>query len=155
MKTLVTYFSAESGRTAGVAEKLAAAIGADLFEIKPEKPYSAADLNYMKPISRCNREFMGKKDVPVAGKIENFADYEKVLIGFPIWYGCAPNVVNTFCSGYDWSGKKVAAFATSGGSGIGKTAQKLTPYVKGAEVVDARVVNNAGVEELKSWVEGL
>jgi hypothetical protein len=64
-------------------------------------------------------------------------------------------VVNTFCSGYDWSGKKVAAFATSGGSGIGKTAQKLTPYVKGAEVVDARVVNNVGVEELKSWAEGL
>ena len=89
------------------------------------------------------------------GKIENFAEYEKVLIGFPIWYGCAPNVVNTFCSGYDWSGKKVAAFATSGGSGIGKTAQKLAPYVKGAEVVDARVVNNAGVEELKSWAEGL
>ena len=155
MKTLVAYFSAESGRTAGVAEKLAAAIGADLFEIKPEKPYSAADLNYMNPISRCNREFLGKKDVPVAGKIENFADYKKVLIGFPIWYGCAPNVVNTFCSGYDWSGKKVAAFATSGGSGIGKTAQKLTPYVKGAEVVDARVVNNVGVEELKSWAEGL
>ena len=138
MKTLVAYFSAESGRTAGVAEKLAAAIGADLFEIKPEKPYS-----------------FGKKDVPVEGKIENFAEYEKVLIGFPIWYGCAPNVVNTFCSGYDWSGKKVAAFATSGGSGIGKTAQKLAPYVKGAEVVDARVVNNAGVEELKSWAEGL
>ena len=128
MKTLVAYFSAESGRTAGVAEKLA---------------------------SRCNREFFGKKDVPVVGKIENFAEYEKVLIGFPIWYGCAPNVVNTFCSGYDWSGKKVAAFATSGGSGIGKTAQKLAPYVKGAEVVDARVVNNAGVEELKSWAEGL
>ena len=126
MKTLVAYFSAESGRTAGVAEKLAAAIGA-----------------------------FGKKDVPVEGKIENFAEYEKVLIGFPIWYGCAPNVVNTFCSGYDWSGKKVAAFATSGGSGIGKTAQKLAPYVKGAEVVDARVVNNAGVEELKSWAEGL
>ena len=155
MKTLVAYFSAESGRTAGVAEKLAAAIGADLFEIKPEKPYSAADLNYMNPISRCNREFFEKKDVPVVGKIENFAEYEKVLIGFPIWYGCAPNVVNTFCSGYDWSGKKVAAFATSGGSGIGKTAQKLAPYVKGAEVVDARVVNNAGVEELKSWAEGL
>ena len=64
-------------------------------------------------------------------------------------------MVNTFCGGYDWSGKKVAAFATSGGSGIGKTAQKLAPYVKGAEVVDARVVNNAGVEELKSWAEGL
>ena len=155
MKTLVAYFSAESGRTAGVAEKLAAAIGADLFEIKPEKPYSAADLNYMNPLSRCNREFFGKKKVPVAGKVENFGDYELVLIGFPIWYGCAPNVVNTFCSGYDWSGKKVAAFATSGGSGIGKTAQKLEPYVEGAKIVDARVVNGAAVEDLKAWAEGL
>lgn len=155
MKTLVAYFSAESGRTAGVAEELAAAIGADLFEIKPEKPYSAADLNYMNPLSRCNREFFGKKKVPVAGKIENFGDYELVLVGFPIWYGCAPNVVNTFCSGYDWSGKKVAAFATSGGSGIGKTAQKLESYVEGAKIVDARVVNGAAAEDLKAWAEGL
>ena len=155
MKTLVAYFSAESGRTAGVAEKLAAAIGADLFEIKPEKPYSAADLNYMNPLSRCNREFVGKKKVSVAGKIENFGDYELVLVGFPIWYGCAPNVVNTFCSGYDWSGKKVAAFATSGGSGIGKTAQKLEPYVEGAKIVDARVVNGAATEDMKAWAEGL
>ena len=91
----------------------------------------------------------------MAGKIENFGDYELVLVGFPIWYGCAPNVVNTFCSGYDWSGKKVAAFATSGGSGIGKTAQKLEPYVEGAKIVDARVVNGAAAEDLKAWAEGL
>ena len=89
MKTLVAYFSAESGRTAGVAKKMAAAIGADLFEIRPVKPYSAADLNYMNPIARCNREFMGKKQVPVAGKVDHFDEYELVLIGFPIWYGCA------------------------------------------------------------------
>ena len=73
MKTLVAYFSAESGRTASLAEKMASAIGADLFEIKPEKPYSAADLNYMNPVSRCNREFFAKKQVPVSGKIQNFA----------------------------------------------------------------------------------
>ena len=151
MKTLVAYFSAESGRTAGVAEKLAAAIGADLFEIKPEKPYSAADLNYMNPISRCNREFFGKKDVPVEGKIENFAEYEKVLIGFPIWYGCAPNVVNSFCSGYDFTGKKVALFATSGGSGIGKTKEKLQPFVKGAGILDAILVSDG--DDLVSYAE--
>ena len=102
MKTLVAFFSAESGKTAGVAKNLASAIGAELFEIKPVKPYSAADLNYMNPISRCNREKIGKKDVPVEGKIENFEDCDTVLIGFPIWYGSAPNVVNTFCKEYDW-----------------------------------------------------
>ena len=89
------------------------------------------------------------------GRIRNFEEYELVLIGFPIWYGCAPNVVDTFCSGYDWSGKKVAAFATSGGSGIGKTAKKLQPYVNGAVIADAKLLNRAGTDELKAWVEGL
>ena len=155
MKSLVVFFSAESGRTASVAEKMAAAIGADLFEIKPVKPYTAADLNYMNPVARCNREFIAKKQVPVAERVENFEQYNLVLIGFPIWYGCAPLVVNTFCAGYDWTGKKVAAFATSGGSGIGKTAKKLTPYVKGSEIVDARLLNGAGPKEMKEWVENL
>ena len=153
MKTLVTYFSAESGRTAGVAKELADAIEADLFEIKPVKPYSSADLNYMNPIARCNREFMRKKKVPVEGKVGGFEEYELVLIGFPIWYGCAPIVVNTFCSGYDWSGKKVALFATSGGSGIGKTAARLQPYVEGAEIVDAQVNLPLDAGRLKEWAE--
>ena len=153
MKTLVVYFSAESGKTAGVAKNLASAIGAELFEIKPVNPYSAADLNYMNPLSRCNREKIGKKDVPVEGKIQDFEDYDTVLIGFPIWYGAAPNVVNTFCKGYDWSGKKVAAFATSGGSGIGKTAEKLKPYMKGVVSVDAKRVSSA--DEVKDWVKGI
>ena len=155
MKSLVVFFSAESGRTASTAKKMADAIGADLFEIKPVKPYTAADLNYMNPVARCNREFIAKKKVPVAGRIENFEQYDLVLIGFPIWYGCAPLVVNTFCAGYDWTGKKVAAFATSGGSGIGKTAKKLAPYVKGADLVDARLLNGAGPKEMKEWVESL
>lgn len=155
MKILVTYFSAESGRTAGIAKTLASAVGADLFEIKPQKPYSSAELNYMNPLSRCNREKIGKKDVPVAGKVENFEQYDMVLIGFPIWYGSAPNVVNTFCKGYEWSGKKVAAFATSGGSGIGKTAEKLKAYVKGADVVDAKLFQSANEDVLKKWVANL
>ena len=153
MKTLVAYFSAESGKTAGIAKNLASAIGAELFEIKPVNPYSAADLNYMNPLSRCNREKIGKKDVPVEGRIQNFEDYDTVLIGFPIWYGAAPNVVNTFCKEYDWSGKKVAAFATSGGSGIGKTAEKLKPYMKGAVSVEAKRVSTA--DEVKNWIEGI
>ncbi len=153
MKTLIIYFSAESGTTARVAKDAAQALGADLHEITPEKPYTAADLRYTNPLARCNREFMTKKDVPVAGKIENFADYDTVLIGFPIWYGCAPLVVNTFCKGYNWSGKKVAAFATSGGSGIGKTAEKLQPYLPGAEFIGAKLVHSGG--ELTDWARDL
>ena len=155
MKALVAYFSAESGRTANVAKSLAAEIGADLFEIKPEKPYTSSDLNYMNPLARCNREHITKKQVPVSGKVENFAEYDTVLIGFPIWYGCAPNVVNTFCKEYDFTGKKVAAFATSGGSGIGKTAEKLKPYVTGADVIDAKLMNDVDRDTLKRWVDGL
>ena len=144
MSTLVAYFSAEAGTTAKVAKDLAKKIGADLFEIKPETPYSKADLRYMNPLARCNREKFGNKDVPVAGRIENLSQYDTVYIGFPIWYGAAPNVVNTFCKGYDWKGITIHAFATSGGSGIGKTAEKLEPYVKGAVSVDARLVHSAG-----------
>ena len=149
-KILITYFSA-GGTTAKVARDLAASIDADLFEIKPQVPYSAADIKWTNPLARCNREKLGKKDVPVAGQVESFDQYDTVLIGFPIWYGCQPNVVNTFCKGYDWSGKKVYAFATSGGSGIGKTAEKLTPYVKGAVSVEARRVQSAG--EVESWLK--
>lgn len=155
MKALVAYFSAESGRTANAAKSLAAAIGADLFEIKPEKPYTSFDLNYMNPLARCNREHITKKQVPVSGRVENFAEYDTVLIGFPIWYGCAPNVVNTFCKEYDFTGKKVAAFATSGGSGIGKTAEKLKPHVSGADVIDAKLMNGVDRDTLKRWVDGL
>ena len=145
MKALIAYFSAE-GTTAKVARDLASKIDADLFEIRPEKPYSAADLKWTNPVARCNREKIGKKDVPVVGTIDSFAEYDTVYIGFPIWYGCAPNVVNTFCKGYDWTGKNIIAFATSGGSGIGKTAEKLQPYVKGAKSLEARLVHKA--EEL-------
>ena len=104
-------------------------------------------------LARCNREKFGGKEVPAAGTVENFGDYERVFIGFPIWYGCAPNVVNSFCAAYDWTGKKVAAFATSGGSGIGKTAEKLQPYVKGAAVADAKLCRNAS--ELTDWAKRL
>ena len=142
MSTLVTYFSAE-GTTARVAKEFAEKTGADIFEIVPEVPYTAADIRWTNPLARCNREQIGNKDVPVAGRVENFEQYDTVYIGFPIWYGAAPKVVNTFCKGYDWTGKNVHAFATSGGSGIGKTADKLKPYVNGAASVDAKLVYSA------------
>ena len=142
MKTLVAYFSIR-GTTAGIAKQLAEHLGADLFEIRPLQAYTDADIRYTNPLARCNKEKFGNKDVPVAGKIENFADYDEVFIGFPIWYGAAPNVINTFCKGYEWAGKRVYAFATSGGSGIGKTAEKLKPFVKGAVSVTADLVRSA------------
>lgn len=150
MKTLIAYFSAEAGTTAAVAKQLAAEIRADLFEIIPEKPYTRADLNYMNPLARCNREKIANKDVPYQGDVSGFENYDTVLLGFPIWYGGAPNVVNTFCSAHDFSGKKVYAFATSGGSPIGRTAEKLRPYVRGACFLDARLVHSAF--EVKEWI---
>lgn len=142
MATLVTYFSAE-GTTAKVAKDYAESINADVFEIVPQEPYTKADINYMNPISRCNREQLGGKDVPIAGSIENFDKYDTVYIGFPIWYGQAPRVIHTFASGYDWTGKMVHLFATSGGSGIGKTSDKLSPSLKGVLSVDAKLVHDA------------
>ncbi len=142
MASLVTFFSAE-GTTAKVAKDFADRIGADIFEIVPKQPYTKSDINYLNPISRCNREQMGGKDVPVADSVENFEAYDTVYIGFPIWYGQAPRVVHTFAKDYDWSGKTVHAFATSGGSGIGKTAEKLSPSLKGAVSVDAQLVRSA------------
>lgn len=148
---LVAYFSAE-GNTAKVAKTLASVTEADLFEIVPEKPYTKADIRWVNPVARCNREMLGKKDVPVADKVENMDEYDTIFLGFPIWYGCAPNVVNTFLKDYDLSGKKIAVFATSGGSGIGKTANKLMPYVGTAEIVDARIVSpGASEDEMKAW----
>ena len=151
MKALVAYFSAEVGATRRVAEELARDAGAALFEIVPEPPYSKADLNWMNPMARCNREQRAGQDVPVRGTVEDFADYDTVFLGFPIWYGYQPLVVSTFCKGYDWSGKRVFAFATSGGSGIGKTAEKLRPFVPGAACVEARLVHSAA--ELQDWLK--
>lgn len=155
MNALVAYFSAESGRTASVAKTIASSVGADLFEIKPQKPYSASDLNYMNPLARCNREHIAKKDVPIESAVKNFDNYDTVLIGFPMWYYGAPNIIKTFCKAYDFSSKKVALFVTSGGSPIGKTAQKLQPYINEAEIIDAKLMNGVSQNNMREWVEGL
>ena len=148
MKALVAYFSAQ-GTTAALAKKLAEKAGADLFEIRPETPYTAADIKWTNPMARCNREKIGKKDVPVAGTVADWAAYDTVYLGFPIWYYGAPNVVNTFCKGYDWTGKRVVLFATSGGSGIGRTAEKLLPYMPGGEIAKAQVLKGPeGLQDL-------
>lgn len=156
MKKLVAYFSA-SGTTAEVSERLAEAIGADLFEIKPEVPYSAKDLNWKNPLARCNKEKFGGKSVPVKVKVKNMDEYDAVFIGFPIWYGIAPNVVGTFAEDYDWSGKKVVIFATSGGSGMGRSDTRLLEHMQGnPEIVESRLVSSsADRASLKKWADSL
>ena len=139
MKAIVAYFSAE-GKTEGYAKALAEAVRAELFPIVPEVPYTAADIKWTNPLARCNREKLGKKDVPFRGSIAQWGACDTVFLGFPIWYYGAPNVINTFCKSYDWTGKRLFLFASSGGSGIGKTAEKLRPYLKGdPELLSAKV----------------
>ena len=149
MKTLVAYFSAQ-GTTAALAKELSDRLGADLFEIRPVDPYTAADIRWTNPLARCNREKIGKKEVPVADVVADWEAYDRVFLGFPIWYYGAPNVVNTFAKGYDWTDKQVVLFATSGGSGIGKTAEKLQPCLKGGHIAAAGVVRS--VEELAELI---
>lgn len=155
-KKLVVYFSA-SGITKKLAEKIAQVADADIFEIVPENPYTEADLKWTNPLARCNKEKIGKKDVPVRGGVDNMAEYDTIYLGFPIWYWGAPNVVNTFVKSYDLSGKKIVLFATSGSSDIGKTADKLRPYLSDdAQIVDAKVLNGEqSPEQLRKWIESL
>ena len=136
MKTLVAYFSA-SGYTASLAKRVAAAADADLFRIEPAEPYTDADLKWTNPVARCNKEKIGRKDVPIKDKVENFDEYDFILIGFPIWYFAAPNIIETFVKDYDFTGKKVALFATSGGSDITKAPGKLRPLMN-CEIIGAK-----------------
>ena len=154
MKTLVAYFSA-SGNTASLAKRVAQAANADLFEIKPVEPYTDADLRWTNPLARCNKEKLGKKSVPIADRVADFDEYELVLIGFPVWYYTAPNIIETFVKSYDFSGKKVALFATSGGSDIAKAPGKLQPLMKG-KIVDAKLFRpDASYAEVNVWTSNL
>ncbi|MBQ3403811.1 MAG: NAD(P)H-dependent oxidoreductase [Oscillospiraceae bacterium] len=155
-KTLVAYFSA-SGNTAKIAEKLASELSADIFEIKAKEPYTKADLTWTNPLARCNREWLGKKEVAAEGAVENMDEYDTVFLGFPIWYNVMPNVVSSFVKDYDWSGKKVALFATSGGSGVSKAADRMRQLLKGSpNIVDAKLFPASVDEEsIRAWAEGI
>ena len=155
MSTLVAYFSAE-GRTAKVARALAKITKAELFEVKPEVPYTSSDINWKNPLARCNKEKFGKKDVHLAEKLESIDAYDTIFIGFPIWYYGAPNIIQTFVKDFDWVGKKVYLFATSGGSDINKTAEKLLPFMERGAIAGEKLVKAAdGVDGLKEWVKSL
>lgn len=153
-KKLVAYFSA-SGVTAALAKNLAAAIGADLFEIEPEVKYTKADLDWTNKNSRSSVEMNDKSSRPaVAKKLGSMDEYDEVFVGFPIWWYIAPTIVNTFLEGYDLAGKTIVPFATSGGSGMGETNAYLANSCKGAKLVEGKVFRrNAGADELKKWAE--
>lgn len=154
-KTLVAYFSA-SGVTAKAAKVLAEAAEADLYEIKPEVPYTAKDLDWMDSESRSSKEMKGK--IPYPALLDMDADiigHQNLLLCFPIWWYQAPTIINKFLESYDFTGKKIILFATSGGSRFGKTVDKLKDSVSGdAEIIEGKMLNgNQSKEQLKKWLE--
>ena len=156
-KILVAYFSA-SGVTAKAAKNLAKAANADLYEITPAKPYTNDDLNWQNKKSRSSIEMADKTFRPaLAGTNADISKYDTILLGFPIWWYVAPTIVNTFLESYDFSGKTIILFATSGGSGFGNTVRELKPSVSDDTVIrEGKILNgNPTVSELEKWVNAL
>ena len=151
-KALVAYFSA-SGVTAKLAERLAYGIGADLFEIKPETPYTKADLNWMNKKSRSSVEMNDRSCRPaISSRVDNMEQYDVVFVGFPVWWYREPSIIDTFMEAYDFSGKTIVPFATSGMSPVGDSGKNIQELAKGAKVVSGkRFKNGASAEELKTW----
>lgn len=154
-KNLVAYFSA-SGVTKKVAENLAAAISADSYEIKPAKPYTDADLNWMDKESRSSIEMKDWKSRPEIIN-DNFSvkEYDTIFLGFPIWWYIAPTIINTFLEKHDFSNKKIILFATSGGSRFGRAVENLKPSVSDStKIVEGDILNsNPTLQQLKLWAE--
>lgn len=149
---LVAYFSA-SGTTARVAKRLAEAIGADIFEIQPKEPYTQADLNWNDRTSRSSIEMNDDACRPaLATQAENMDRYDTVFIGFPIWWYVEPRIIDTFLEAYDFEGKTIVPFATSGGSGLGKAPVRMQEIAKGSVVRQGKVLNgHQSVEALRNW----
>ena len=152
-KTLVAYFSA-SGVTKKTAEKLAAAANADSFEIIPVQPYTDEDLDWTDKKSRSTIEMNDPSSRPaIAEKLENIGGYDIVFVGFPVWWYVEPRIIDTFLESYDFSGKTVVPFATSGGSGLGKTADNFRKILgKNVTVKNGRLLNRASESELRAFV---
>lgn len=153
MKKLVAYFSA-SGTTAETAKRLASAVGADIFEIRPAVPYTRADLDWTRSDSRSTVEMKDPHSRPeIASRCANMEEYDTVYIGFPIWWYVAPTIIDTFLESYDFSGKTVIPFATSGGSGMGKTVDVLKTVCPNAVWKKGGVVNGMSAKALGEWAE--
>ena len=157
-KNLVAFFSA-SGSTKGVAEKLAIVVEGDLYEIEPEEPYIAEDLDWTNPKSRSSIEMKENRSFrpPIKGKVDNINDYDTIYLGFPIWWYVAPTIVNTFLESYDFSGKTIIPFATSGSSGMGNTVNELKPSCSDdVTFIDGeRFPTSVSEDKLKAWVNNL
>ena len=155
-KTLVTFFSA-TGVTAKAAELVSDAIGADLCEIRPEVLYTKEDLNWMDSKSRSSREMQDKVFRPAIAKMVDVEKYDVIFVGFPIWWYVAPTIINTFLESYDFSGKKIVLFATSGGSGFGTTLEELQCSVsEKAELIQGQLMNGKQTyESVREWVKDL
>lgn len=153
---LVAYFSA-SGTTAKVAEMLAESIGADIFEIEPKIRYTKADLNWTNLKSRSSIEMNDPASRPEINMTrDNMECYDTIYVGFPVWWYVAPTIVNTFLESYDLTGKTIIPFATSGGSDMGRTNEKLLPSCKGAKLLEGKVFKaSVSGAELAKWAEGL
>ena len=153
-KSLVAYFSA-SGVTAKAAEKIAAAAGADLYEIQPEEPYTPADLNWMDKKSRSTVEMNDPTCRPaIAEAVEDMEQYDTVWVGFPVWWYVEPRIVDTFLESYDFTGKTMIPFATSGGSGIGGAQKSMKEHCPGAVWKEGRLVNSGAAAWAKQAVKG-
>ena len=156
-KKLVAWFSV-SGVTAKVAREIAAVEGAECFEIVPESPYTAVDLDWTNKQSRSTLEMTDLNCRPATvGSVEDMAQYDVIFVGFPIWWGREPSVVDTFLTSYDFSGKRIVPFCTSGGSDIGKTAERIQTLVSESASVDTgrRLGGEIQETDLKLWTEGL
>lgn len=152
-KKLVAYFSAK-GTTKKVAAQVAEAAGADLYEIKPEVAYTKADLNWMDKNARSTVEMNDKAFRPaLADKDAKVENYDEIFVGFPIWWYVAPTIINTFLESYDFSGKKVILFATSGGSGFGNTVKELKPSAPSADIIEGKLLNGASKASIEQWVK--
>ena len=155
-KILVAYFSA-TGTTKGVAEHIANGLNADIYEIVPEDPYTDADLDYNDNNSRTTIEMNDPDARPaISGSVENMEQYDIIFVGYPIWWGEAPRIVSTFMESYDFSGKTIVPFCTSGGSGIGSSASNLERLTSGATWLDGRRLNGSDSQDtVMEWVNSL
>ena len=153
-KKLVAYFSA-SGVTARAAKELAKAANADLYEIRPEVPYTSADLDWMNKKSRSSLEMNDPSSRPaLADTSADIAGHDVIFVGFPIWWYTAPTIIKSFLEAYDFGGKVIVPFATSGGSGLGKTAKTLQEVVPSATVKEGKMLNGrVHAADLKTWAE--
>ena len=156
MKRLVTYFSA-TGITAKVASSLADAIDADIFEIRPSVLYSAADLDWKDKNSRSTLEMNDPASRPQISHIRNnLQDYDVIFVGFPIWWYVAPRIINTFLESYNFTGKTIVPFATSGGSGVEKVNESIQGSCPDANLREASLLSaDAGLSDLSAWAETL